>query len=42
MPITIHDSVIVASNDQDRTLKIISGVYKEIFGEIPQMVCKLL
>ncbi len=42
VPITIHDSVIVASNDQERTLEIIAGVYKEIFGEIPQMVCKLL
>ncbi len=36
IPLTIHDSVIVKSNDSDLALETMKGVFKELFNIIPQ------
>lgn len=36
VPLTIHDSVIVKSSDKDKTLQIMSEVYSETLGDVPE------
>jgi len=36
IPLTIHDSVIVKSNDTIKVLEIMKNVFQEIFNQIPQ------
>jgi len=42
IPLTIHDSVIVRSDQQDNTLEIIHKVFNEQFGVVPKFKIKHL
>ncbi|MEI8202425.1 MAG: hypothetical protein WCH34_05400 [Bacteroidota bacterium] len=42
VPLTVHDSVIVKAEDQDRTIEIINRIFLEIFDVMPTLDIKLL
>lgn len=42
VPVTIHDSVIVLSSDKQKAIDIISSVYNEFLGGVPQLEVSFL